>query len=345
MILNSNQDHTWALKDTDYPLGEPFAKQAEFLLRYATLAPSGHNTQPWMFEIGGDWIDVFTDRRRALPVVDPYDRELVISCGAAIGTLEIAATHFGFEPSVILSLDPQNADFLGRVDLSKTKTVQPDSSRLFAAITERRTTRARYSGDLPPQEVMDACAADAKAHGVGFDVFSAETKRREIADIVAEGDRIQFDDPSFRRELAAWVHSTRLGSRDGMSGTGFGMPDILAPIARFVIRTFDLGNGIAAGDEKKIVDGTPLLGILSSANDDQESCLETGRALACVLLNLTAAGFTSSYLNQPIETAALRPKLKEIAGLSGFPQILIRIGKASEKQSPTVRRNVREVIR
>lgn len=41
------------------------------VVEYAILAPSSHNTQPWLFRISGDHVDVLADRRRRLPVVDP----------------------------------------------------------------------------------------------------------------------------------------------------------------------------------------------------------------------------------------------------------------------------------
>jgi hypothetical protein len=55
-----------------------------FALNYAVLAPSSHNSQPWRFIVDGDTVMLCADRTRALSVVDPFDRELVISCGAAL---------------------------------------------------------------------------------------------------------------------------------------------------------------------------------------------------------------------------------------------------------------------
>jgi hypothetical protein len=59
------------------------------------LAPSGHNTQPWLFNVSGDAVELHADRTRGLPVVDPEDRALVISCGAALFFLRTAIRHFG----------------------------------------------------------------------------------------------------------------------------------------------------------------------------------------------------------------------------------------------------------
>lgn len=224
-----NRDRSWEVKAADYPDQGSFADKAEFLLRYAILAPSGHNTQPWLFDIADKRIDVFADRRRALPVVDPYDRELAISCGAAIATLEIASAHFGFLPSVSLSPDLKNEDALARVDLNVTGNAHRDPSPLFEAISQRRTTRTRYAEEMPPNSMIEACMAHANALGATVSFLSDDALRKGVADLVDQGDHLQFHDPAFRRELASWVHSTRMGSRDGMSGTGFGMPDILAP--------------------------------------------------------------------------------------------------------------------
>ena len=58
-----------------------------FLIEQAVKAPSGHNTQPWMFRISETEIDICPDYSRALPVVDPDNRELFVSLGCAAENL------------------------------------------------------------------------------------------------------------------------------------------------------------------------------------------------------------------------------------------------------------------
>lgn len=120
---------------------------------------------------------------------------------------------------------------------------------------------------------------------------------------------MQFDDPAFRRELGAWVHSRRSATRDGMSGAAFGMPDVLSSVGGLIIRTFDMGNGMGAKDEE-IAAGSPALLVLATSDDAPESWLRAGLALSSVLLDVAAAGWTSAYLNQPVETPELRPRLR-----------------------------------
>src|SRR5687768_12101284 len=72
-------------------------------VRQAVHAPSSHNTQPWVFHLrGDDVLELYADRSRALPVIDPEDRELTISCGAALFHLRAALRSAGLEAEVEL---------------------------------------------------------------------------------------------------------------------------------------------------------------------------------------------------------------------------------------------------
>lgn len=84
----------WRVSDDDFWELKSRGEELEFLLQYAILAPSGHNTQPWAFKITDEGIKVYADGSRAMPVLDPADRELLMSVGAAITNLRVAAAHF-----------------------------------------------------------------------------------------------------------------------------------------------------------------------------------------------------------------------------------------------------------
>src|SRR5690349_21257002 len=95
------------------------AERLRFFLQWAVLAPSRHNTQPWLFEIAGDELRVYADRARMLPVADPGGRQLLMSCGAAIANLRLAAAHFGHASSVELLPTFRRDGLLGRVRLEE----------------------------------------------------------------------------------------------------------------------------------------------------------------------------------------------------------------------------------
>ena len=53
------------------------------LRRHATLAPNGHNTQPWRFRVGQNRIEIVPDFSRRTPIVDPDDHHIFVSLGCA----------------------------------------------------------------------------------------------------------------------------------------------------------------------------------------------------------------------------------------------------------------------
>src|SRR3974390_1457224 len=84
----------WDIDPSGLPAEGTAVDKARFAVRYAILAPSSHNTQPWRFVIIGSELLVCADRTRSLPNIDPFDRELIISCGAALFNLRVAFAHF-----------------------------------------------------------------------------------------------------------------------------------------------------------------------------------------------------------------------------------------------------------
>lgn len=335
---SSSAEGTYQSRSTD------LAELIRTSVEHATLAPSGHNTQPWKFRIGESFVDIFADRTRALPVVDPYDRELTISCGAAIAFFEIAASNSELATDVTYQPDAEDPDHLARISIEPGPPPDTLVRALFAAIPDRCTDRTAYTMEPLPADVAEICSDLARKLGQELHVIESGEERSAIAALVAEGDRIQFEYPRFRRELASWVHSARLVSQYGMSGAAFGMPDVLSSIGRLVIRTFDIGNGVAAADEKKIVSGSPALVVFGSPNDDIPDWLNTGRTLAKILLCFASRGLSASYLNQPIETESLRPMLKGSARVAGHPQILLRVGYSNSHLSAAVRRDLSDML-
>src|ERR1700757_1687163 len=88
--------HPWQVSERDFPATGPIEAQLRFLLNYAVMAPSKHNTQPWLFSIDQNRVELYADRTRVLSVVDANGRELIMSCGAALANLLVALRYFGF---------------------------------------------------------------------------------------------------------------------------------------------------------------------------------------------------------------------------------------------------------
>jgi hypothetical protein len=314
----------WRIDESAFPRSAGITAQIEFLLRYAILAPSGHNTQPWLFRVREGHIDLRADRSRALPVVDPDDRELVISCGAALQTFQIAARHFGLDYGVELDPEPGDNDLLARIRLEPGNMPAAADRELFAAISRRRTNRLAYADRDVSDMVIEQVVNDAACFGVWLHPVD-RADHRSIAELVARGDRIQMADKSFRRELASWLHPNRSRSLDGIRGYGFGFNDLLSTAVSPIVRSFDLGKRQAARDRAHAEHAARLV-VLGTDRDEPAHWLAAGQALQRILLRCCAVGVSAAFLNQPIEVAELRPLLAHAIGREGAPQLLLRLG-------------------
>lgn len=309
--------------------------RARAIISRAVLAPSSHNTQPWLFRISESAIDLYADRTRALPVNDPDDRELAISCGCALMNLRVAAAEGGSGSRVQLHPSAHEPDWLARVSLSPQSGGATAEAGLVEFIECRRTYRRRFAAREVNSAALEQMSEAAKLEGSWLRPILPEDARQQAASLVAEGDAEQWANPSWRGELAAWMHPRRTG--DGLS-----VPALATPVARLVVRTFDLGGGVGAKD-RKLAESSPLLAVLGTEDDGEGDWLLAGQALQRVLLVACRNDLQASYLNQPVQVASLRPRLRDLVG-GAFPQILLRIGYPVEELSAAPRRAIEDVV-
>jgi hypothetical protein len=332
----------WSISADDFPHDANSSGKLRFLVRYAVLAPSNHNTQPWLFRIRGDEVELYADRTRSLRTVDPEDRELTISCGAALLHLRLAMRHFGYLGSIEALPDSGDADLLARVRLGMLGETAVQENLLFHAIPKRRTNRLPFTSDLVPEALLAALESAADSEGAWLHIIRHEETRYAIADLIAEADRLQWASKRFRLELASWVHPNRSKSRDGIPGYARGIDDLLSYAGPLVVRTFDMGEGQAAKDRDVAV-GSPVLAVLGTHGDTPRDWMAAGHAVARVLLRMRVEDVWASFLNQAIEIPSTRTRLSEVLGTVGYPQLILRMGFGNDIK-PTPRRDVEDVL-
>ena len=135
---------------------------ATHLVEAAIRAPSSHNTQPWIFRVTPGGLELIADRTRALPVNDPHDRELVMSCGAALFNLRVAAAEEGLGAEVRLRPDAERPDLLATIHLEADAGPHPALAELAPAIPRRRTYRKAFADREVDGEAIDALVSAAR---------------------------------------------------------------------------------------------------------------------------------------------------------------------------------------
>jgi len=325
--MNAGNLAAWNIDSSAFPASGSAIDKARFAVRYAILAPSSHNTQPWRFIINGDELLVCADRTRSLPNIDPFDRELIISCGAALFNLRVAFAHFSVPVEITTFPQSSDPDIVARIVFPDSGPKLNDLAELFETITKRVTNRGPFIDEDVPNPIIELFKSAAMLEGVDVKFARTPKEREHIAALIAEADRRQFDDPRFRRELASWIHPSR--RNDGMPAASQGLgtlTDAATPIIAMAIRTFDLGNGVAAA-HKQLAYGSPLLVVPSTSMDNNEGWLAAGLGLQRMLLVAVKEGYYTSYLNQPIEVPDLRVRLANELSTAGYPQLVLRVGR------------------
>ncbi len=84
----------------------------------AILAANPHNTQPPVFHVTADSIDVLADTASAVQGLDPFGREQRVGLGGAIENLALACRARGLDPFIALLPEGPDADRVARVSLS-----------------------------------------------------------------------------------------------------------------------------------------------------------------------------------------------------------------------------------
>lgn len=327
----------WSLADE--PPGNPY-ETARALIAAAVLAPSDWNTQPWRFEADLAAVRLVADPTRALPITDPERRGLMISLGAALENLLIAARAYGLHPTV--SYFPRD-----NVVAEVTWTggdVRRDHA-LFTAIPERRTNRREYDdrGILPDERAQIAAQVP---EGYALHWLDDKDAVRSVADLVSDSVHDQVSDRAAQREQFGWM---RFG--DDAEHRGDGVPvDALefGTITGWFARRFfnptswmyRFGADRAAHQARDAVRSTGALALLTANGHGEQQWLMGGQAFERVALQATHLKLAVQPVSAPIEVVRRRPELMRQFGATGEePLALLRLGHGRQPAA-TPRRSV-----
>jgi hypothetical protein len=164
-------------------------------VRYATLAASSHNTQPWKFRLERGRIHILPDLSRRCPAVDPDDHHLYASLGCAAENLLLAAQAVGLRGHFSYNASTSSV----QVDLEEAT---PSRSPLFEAIPSRQCSRIEYDGTQLSGEQLSLLEAAGRGSGVSLMLLTANTQKEQVAEYVTEGNTAQFADPRWAEEGA-----------------------------------------------------------------------------------------------------------------------------------------------
>ena len=310
------------------------------LVRYATLAPSSHNTQCWKFQLEHDKIAIRPDFSRRCRAVDPDDHHLFVSLGCATENLVQAAAASGSYADV--RFDSSDG---GSIQIALSP-MRPSGSALFDAIPRRQSTRAAYDGTRVPPATLATLAKAGRGRGVRVLLHTARPQIEQILDFVLHANTTQMSDPAFIAELRSWIRfsdAQAVAARDGLFSRASGSPAIPPWLGNAVFKLIFTPKG---ENEKyaRFIRSSAGIAVFSSDVSDKEHWVEAGRCFERFALQATALGIRTAMINQPVEVASVRGSFAGALGIAGGrPDLVVRFGYGPEMPR-SLRRPVEAVI-
>jgi nitroreductase len=306
-------------------------------VRCATLAPNGHNTQPWKFGLSPNAISIRPDLSRRTPVVDPDDHHLWVSFGCATENLVLAAAALGKHADVAFS--PQEV----RVALDNTAAAR---SPLVNAIFQRQSTRSVYDGQSIPNDVLRELTKAADRGGVRLLVLTERDKVEGVVDYVTRGNSAQIRNTAFVKELKSWIRfneADALATSDGLFSHLTGNPTLPSWLGNLLFSML-LSEKSENGKYAKQLRSSAGVAVFVGERADPASWFEVGRAYEHFALAATALGVRTAFVNQPVEVLAVRAQFAQWLGLgAGRPDLVVRFGRGPQLPY-SLRRPVADVI-
>jgi hypothetical protein len=315
------------------------------ILSLASLAPSGHNTQPWTVKIlePNHWM-IGSEKKRWLQAVDPENREMLLGIGAFLENMVLAAGTFGYRVDTKIIAKSRTDTDIADIRLRKDKAQEFPLEKL----KKRRTVRSNFlDQEIKEDDLKYITKHDTRPclvpihspHSFYFPNNSPQGKYLQEGTI--EANRTQaFRDPA-QEELANWIRWSNKEAKQNRNGLTPESMEIKG-IAGFLVRSFydrqsvlkksfrDQTVDIAAKQVKTC--GGWL--VVTSHNSSIPALIEHGRMFQNMLLKIRDKMIAIHPMTQMLEESPWRNQVAKELGLTAEVQWILRIGYLKSYPDP-----------
>ncbi len=350
----------WGLWNDPSLRGAPLA-----LVAAAVLAANPHDTQPWLFRISDDAIEVLADLSRNLGAMDAFVREMHLGLGCAIENIRVAAGPNGYDAEVA-AVEGSLANFTERrspvatasVRLKKRARSAPDG--FYRAIALRHTNRYAYErSKAVPADWREFLRRTGDEQGARVILFDEGEDRRAFDAAVVEATQAILDDKIMIADSDRWFRSSPAeieAHRDGPTLEAAGLSFFALTYARLFSVSPETSHSAWLRNTRDVqLASAPVTGLIAvSDRYERKATLVAGRVWQRLHLSATARGLAMQPLNQPIEMIDRERQsgrgtqwAKRIARLTGDEwqaTFSFRAGFASRPAPPSPRRRLKDVV-
>lgn len=328
-----------------------------FALAHAILAPNPHNRQPWLASLeGADDIVLHVDLDRRLPETDPFDRQIVLGCGAFLELLSLAAAQDGRRAEITPWPEGEPQPRLDGRPVARVRLVADPAAPkdpLFGQILKRHTNRTAYEARVPETAGATAVLAAAEGPGLSAGVVSAPAEVAALRDLAWRAWLVEAGYGPTHMES---VNLIRIGSaeiarhRDGISLDGLPI-EAMSRLGLLTREQLADPESMASkqGEDmwRAYIEATPAFFWMKGADNSRATQVAAGRAYARAHLAATAQGLQMQPWSMSLQEFApmsdlYRATQARLGATAEAPvQMLVRIGYA-KAAAPAPRRGLAE---
>jgi hypothetical protein len=251
----------------------------------AILSANPYNTQPWLFRLNANRIEIVANKSRNLANLDPYRREFYMGLGCALENTCVAAPSQGLAAKVSLLPNGPDGDTAAVVEFEPTVAAL---HRHHQAIALRHTHRGPYQLDRQVEsDVADALSAQATNPDVKLLLIDARgNEGKNFSGLVIESSQRILNVPGLRegRHIGITINAP--------SGTDTSDQALEKADAAWVEMTRTVACGTAAVFGLILVRGP---------RTDHRLHMEAGRLWQRTHLEATLRGLAMQPMNHHIE--------------------------------------------
>jgi len=270
------------------------------LIEAAIRAPSGENCQPWRFVVQGNTIRLYNVPEKDTSLYNFGQRGSLVSHGALIENLDIAARGAGFRMAVDLLPDAGDRTLVAILTFSEAAIV---NDPLFPFIMRRATNRKPYKTGLLPEREKKAVLAAAEEAGGELHIIDDPEKIKRVADAVSVNEELVFSNKNLHQFFFSHLNWTE--EEDKKQGSGFFIDTLeLSPPARLALKLFRhwmllrIANyvfGISkkiARDNAKVYRASAAMGLIRMQGNGDADFVNAGRVFERVWLTAAMRGLS-----------------------------------------------------
>jgi hypothetical protein len=319
------------------------------ILFLASLAPSGHNAQPWFINYVKPyhWI-ICNDNKNWLPAVDPLQRETTLSIGAFIQNLEYAANSLGYAVECSATALNNKEENVIAIMLHKGRGVPVYNTE---RIERRRTLRSNYLS--APLQNDDKLFLFNREKDFFHFVPNDSTHYSYLNEQTIKANTTQAYRDEAQRELADWIRFSEKDEEKYRTGLTTESMEIEG-VAGWFLKHFYGKEDVMKNSfrertiesvRKQVRASAGWLLITSSGNSVND-LIETGKRMERLFLKVRERGVAMHPMTQILEEESIGKGVAAELKIEDPIQFVIRLGYVKKYPEPvSLRRPIDWFIR